>query len=347
MDRRNSRKILIVDDEEEILELVGRVLEKEGYQHRSALNADQALDTLKEDNIALMLCDINMPGKSGIELLRLSRELYRDLAVVMATALDDRSTAIQTLKMGAYGYVTKPFERNELIINIVNALRRRELEIDNRRHREELEQLVAERAAEVKESREETIQRLAKAAEFRDNETAHHTIRMGRYCQIVAQKARLSGEICEMLRLAAPLHDVGKIGISDTILLKPGKLTPDEFEAIKEHSVIGYRILRGSKSNLLNLGASIAWTHHEKFDGTGYPRGLKGRAIPVEGRISAIADVFDALTSERVYKSAISIDETLKILREGRGRHFDPELLDLFLDNMDEIRRIKYDLADE
>lgn len=347
MDRRNSRKILIVDDEEEILELVERVLEKEGYQHRSALNADQALDTLKEDNIALMLCDINMPGKSGIELLRLSRELYRDLAVVMATALDDRSTAIQTLKMGAYGYVTKPFERNELIINIVNALRRRELEIDNRRHREELEQLVAERAAEVKESREETIQRLAKAAEFRDNETAHHTIRMGRYCQIVAQKARLSDEICEMLRLAAPLHDVGKIGISDTILLKPGKLTPDEFEAIKEHSVIGYRILRGSKSNLLNLGASIAWTHHEKFDGTGYPRGLKGRAIPVEGRISAIADVFDALTSERVYKSAISIDESLKILREGRGRHFDPELLDLFLDNMDEIRRIKYDLADE
>ncbi len=347
MNQKKSRKILVVDDEEEILDLVGRILEREGYEHATAADADEALRVLGEGGIALMLCDINMPGKSGIELLRLSREMYRDLAVVMATAVDDRSTAIQTLKMGAYGYVIKPFERNELIINIVNALRRRELEIDNRRHRKELEHLVAERTAEVKESREETIQRLAKAAEFRDNETAHHTIRMGRYCQVVAQKAGLSQEFCEMLRLAAPLHDVGKIGISDTILLKPGKLTREEFEVIKEHSVMGFRILSGSKSNLLNLGASIAWTHHEKFDGTGYPRGLKGEAIPVEGKIAAIADVFDALTSERVYKAAISIDESLVILREGRGLHFDPEMLDLFLDNMEEIRKIKQDLADE
>ncbi|MFO7760761.1 MAG: response regulator [Desulfobia sp.] len=347
MNQENSQKILIVDDEEEILELVGRILEQEGYQYATAMDVDEALEILENDNIALMLCDINMPGKSGIDLLRLSRDKYRDLAVVMATAVDDRGTAIQTLKMDAYGYVIKPFERNELIINIVNALRRRELEIDNRRHREELERLVEERTAEVKESREETIQRLAKAAEFRDNETARHTVRMGHCCQLVARKVKLSEEICEMLRLAAPLHDVGKIGISDTILLKPAKLTPEEFAVIKEHSVIGYRILSGSKSRLLNLGASIAWTHHEKFDGSGYPRGLKGKSIPIEGRIAAICDVFDALTSERVYKSSISIEKSLEILKEGRGSHFDPELLDIFLDNMEEVRKIKYDLADK
>lgn len=342
----NMPKILIVDDEENICTLIGRILEAEGNWCETALNADQALDLLQKTEFNLMLCDINMPGRNGIELLRIVHKSYPDLAVIMASAIDDRKVAIETLEIGAYGYVIKPFEKNELIINVTNALRRRELEIAYRRHNEELETLVEARTLELWKSREETIHRLAKAAEFRDNETAQHTIRMGEYCGILAQQTSLPDRECEMIRSASPLHDVGKIGIPDTILLKPGKLTDEEFEIIKEHSMIGYRILGASSSEVLNLGSIIALTHHEKFDGSGYPGGLQGNNIPVAGRIAAICDVFDALTSQRVYKAAMSIDGALEILRAGRGNHFDPYLLDAFLDNIDQMTAVKTKFAD-
>lgn len=341
-----KQKILIVDDEPVICELIGRIVKSEKYPYSTAADADNALESLEKDDYGLMICDINMPGKSGIDLLRIVHEKYRDLAVVMATAVDDRSIAIQTLHMGAYGYVIKPFERNELIINIANALRRRELEIENRRHREELESLVAERTEELHSSWEETILRLASVSEFRDNQTAQHTVRMGEYCCLLARKAGLPEEKCQMIRVAAPLHDVGKVGLPDSILLKPGELSEEEFEQVKGHSVIGNLILGESKSEILNLGARIALTHHEKFNGTGYPAGLKGHDIPLVGRIAAICDVFDALTFERVYKSALPVDIALDILKEERGEHFDPELLDLFLSNIDEIVAIKEQFAD-
>ncbi len=341
-----KQKILIVDDEPVICELVGRIVQSEDYSYSTAADADKALESLEKDDYGLMICDINMPGKSGIDLLHIVHEKYRDLAVVMATAVDDRNIAIQTLHMGAFGYVIKPFERNELIINIANALRRRELEIDNRRHREELESLVAERTEELHASWEETVLRLASIAEFRDNQTARHTVRMGEYCCLLARKAGLPEEECQMIRVAAPLHDVGKVGLPDSILLKPGKLSEEEFEEIKGHSVIGHLILGESKSEILNLGALIALTHHEKFNGTGYPAGLKGHDIPLVGRIAAICDVFDALTFERVYKSALPVDIALDILKEERGEHFDPELLDVFLSNIDEIVAIKEKFAD-
>lgn len=346
MIEQQAARILLVDDEQPILDLISRIINKQKWTCNTAKNADEAIQLLTEKEFFLMISDINMPGKNGIELLRYCQKNHKDLAVIMVTAIDDRETAIQTLHLGAYGYVTKPFEPNELIINIANALRRRELEIANRNYNALLKTQVEQRTLELQQSREETIHRLAKAAEFRDNETAQHTIRMGNYCSIVAQKLGLQEDFCEKIRIAAPLHDVGKIGITDTILLKPGKLTREEFEIIKQHSEIGYRILCDSISDILNLGALIALTHHEKYNGTGYPKGIKKKAIPVSGRIAAICDVFDALTSKRVYKDAMPVDQALEILKEERESHFDPELLDVFLNNLDEILKIRNKFMD-
>ena len=345
MDQK-QQSILIVDDESQVRAVIGAIVKMEGYLCCMAEDAESALEILAKQQVDLLISDINMQGMTGMELLRLVLNRYPDLAVIMVTGIDDRATAIETLQMGAYGYVTKPFQANELIINIANALRRRQLEIENRRHRENLESLVEERTQELYKSRDESIHILSKAAEFRDNETAKHTIRMGHYTERLARLWGLPNHFCQNLKHAAPLHDVGKIGISDSILLKPGKLTPDEFETMKTHCEIGYRILAESTSEVLALGAEIALNHHEKFDGSGYPRGLAGEDIPVPGRIAAICDVFDALTSERVYKKAIPPDEALLIMTEGRGSHFDPRLFDLFVDNFTIFSEIRTRFAD-
>lgn len=339
-------KILIVDDEENVRLLISRIVAGEGYPHEMAASAEAALTKLAEDEYSLLISDINMPGQDGISLLREVRRIYPDLAVIMVTAVDNRLTAKETLAMGAYGYVIKPFERNALIINIVNALRRRELEIASRHYSEELEALVQQRTAELWQSRDETIQKLAKAAEFRDNEAAQHTIRVGEYCGILARAMGLADDYCERIRAAAPLHDVGKIGIHDHILLKPGRLTPEEFEVIKTHSEIGYRILGDSLSEVLNLGGVISLTHHEKYNGKGYPNGLAGDSIPLVGRIAAICDVFDALTTKRVYKDAMGVEEAMAIIKEERGQHFDPELVDLFVANLAAIVAVRDKFAD-
>lgn len=340
-------KILIVDDEENVRLLISRIVAGEGYAHEMAASTEEALARLAESEYSLLISDINMPGQDGIALLRAVKQIYRDLAVIMVTAVDNRLTAKETLAMGAYGYVIKPFERNALIINIVNALRRRDLEIASRRHSEELEALVRQRTAELWQSRDETIQKLAKAAEFRDNETAQHTVRVGEYCGLLARELGLDDDYCERIRAAAPLHDVGKIGIPDSILLKPGRLTPEEFDVIKTHSEIGYRILGDSISEVLNLGGVISLTHHEKFNGKGYPGGLSGEYIPLVGRIAAICDVFDALITKRVYKDAMTIDEAMAIIKSERGQHFDPELVDLFEKNLAAIVAIKNKYTDE
>lgn len=193
----------------------------------------------------------------------------------------------------------------------------------------------------VRASQEETILRLARAAEYRDEETGEHVKRMSRHCALLFQRLGHAPERVELIRLASILHDVGKIGIEDRILLKPGSLTPQEFDIMKQHVDIGHRILAGSDSELLQLAATIVWTHHEKYDGSGYPRGLAGDSIPLEGRVAAIADVFDALTSNRVYRPAFPLDKALNTMREGRAKHFDLQLLDLFLDPIDDVLAIK------
>jgi len=344
----DSKKILIVDDDEMLCQLLTRWLSAEGYECTSAFSGENALSKLAQESFALMITDINMPGMNGMELLANTRGKYGEMNSIVASGVDDRSIAINALELDAFSYIIKPLNRNETLINVVNALRQRELEIQNKAFIGEMNELVKEQTVGLRQkeqelllSRDETIGCLAKAAEFRDDDTAQHTIRMGKYCQLLAEKAGLGEEQCQLIGKAGPLHDVGKIGISDQILLKPGKLTPEEFNIIKTHSEIGHRILGNSTSKILQLAAAIALTHHEKVDGSGYPMGLVDEDIPIVGRIAAICDVFDALTFDRVYKKAFTIEKALEILRDGRGSHFDVQLLDLFTDNLDGILEIR------
>ncbi len=352
--------ILIVDDEEPIRRLLVGLLEGQGYACTQVANVREARKLLQEKSFGLMLCDVNMPGESGLQLAKEVLTAASNPAVIMVTVTDDVQVATTALELGAYGYVLKPFKPSELLINVANALRRRKLESENRRHRESLEETVSERTTSLRKAivrlelterelslaQEETIQRLARAAEFRDDETARHVQRMSRYAALLAGQLGWTIERCELLRLASSLHDIGKIGTPDQILLKPGKHTPEEFAVMKRHPEIGHHILGGSTAKLLMLAATIAWTHHERYDGSGYPYGLVGEAIPLESRIAMIGDVFDALTSKRVYKSAIPVEQAIDILRQERGKYFDPALLDLFLESMDDILVIKERYAD-
>ncbi|HSO02234.1 MAG TPA: HD domain-containing phosphohydrolase [Gaiellaceae bacterium] len=354
-----SERILIVDDEDQIRTLPARLLGAHGYECLTAESAAAARRTLKEAHVALVLSDVNMPGESGIDFTREVLAQYPDTAVVMVTGMDDRRYADIAIELGAYGYILKPFKPNELIINVGNALRRRALEIENREHRERLEQTVLDRTAalrdtitqletsdaELRRLREETIRRLSWAAEFRNQETGEHIVRMSLYCALLARLAGLDAERAEMIRIASPMHDVGKIGIPDRIMLKPGRLTADERSVIETHTEIGHRILAGSGVELLDLAADLALTHHERIDGTGYPGGLAGDEIPIEGRIVAVADVFDALTSDRVYRPAYQPDEAHALMLEGRGTQFDAFLLDLFFDAFDDVLAIRRSAA--
>jgi putative two-component system response regulator len=259
------------------------------------------------------------------------------VAVLMATGIDDPQLAQSVLELGAYGYLVKPFKRHEVQINVANALRRRRLEIENRDHRALLEHRVEERTQELRRSREETIRRLSLAIEFRSRETGEHVERIGNGAALVGRKLGLNPGRAELIRVAAPLHDVGKIGIPDEILLKPGPLTEAERRRMEDHAEFGYRLLTGSGSDLLETAATIAWTHHERWDGMGYPRGLAADAIPMEGRVTAVMDVFDALTHDRVYRPAMTLAQALEIIRAGRGSHFDPKVVDAFLSCLDDV----------
>jgi putative two-component system response regulator len=350
-----SERLLIVDDEDQIRTLLARLLGAHGYECLTAESAAAARRVLKETDVAIVLSDVNMPGESGIDFTREVLAQYPDTAVVMVTGMDDRSYADAAIELGAYGYVLKPFKPNELIINVGNALRRRALEIENRSSRERLEQTVLDRTAalrdtiaqlessdaELRRLREETIRRLSWAAEFRNQETGEHIVRMSLYCALLARLAGLDADHAEAIRIASPMHDVGKIGIPDRILLKPGRLTDDERRVMEAHTEMGHRILAGSGVELLDLAAVMALTHHEWIDGTGYPSGAAGDEIPIEGRICAIADVFDALTADRVYRPAFQPDEARSLMLEGRGTQFDPHLLDLFFGSFDDVLAIR------
>jgi len=353
-------RILIVDDESLIRRMMGRLLQRAGYDTVLAASGAEARTELAGGQFELVLSDVNMPGESGLDLVRHIFQTYEGVATVMVTGVDDPATADVALELGAYGYIIKPFEANEVLINVANALRRRQLEIEARANRAQLEQTVAERtrelrhavarlesaSSELRHSREETIQRLARAAEFRSDETAQHIRRMSLHCELLARAVGLPERKCELVRIASPMHDIGKIGTPDRILMKKGKLTPDEFDKMREHAEVGYRILTGSNSEMLQLATLIARTHHEKWDGSGYPHGLTGEDIPLEGRITAVADVFDALMNPRCYKPAFSLEKTQDIMEDGRGKHFDADLLDLFWGQLDEVLRIQREYSD-
>jgi putative two-component system response regulator len=270
-----------------------------------------------------------------------------EIPVLMVTADHETELRHQALQAGANDFLTKPVDRVEFLARARNmlALRKSHKQLANRA--EWLAEEVRKATAEIVEREHETIFCLSRAAEYRDPETGAHILRMAHYSRLIARRLGLSQEQQDMLFEAAPMHDIGKVGIPDMILLKPGRLFDAEFEIMKMHATIGYEILRTSKSPLMQVAAEIAWTHHEKFDGSGYPRGLVGEDIPLFGRIVAVADVFDALTSERPYKRAWKVEEAQAFLQEWSGRHFDPRCVNVFLQDWEEVMEIKERFHDE
>ena len=347
MGRDRATAILVVDDEPFVTEVVSRWLASEGYECTQASGGREALEALRRREFELVITDIMMPGMSGTELLKQVRLAFPYTAVIMLTAMDDRKTATNALELGAYGYVIKPFERSEVLINVANALGRRRLETLRDRYERQLEERVQERTAEVRRAQEEITLRLTAASEFRDSETGAHVRRMGLYAEAMGKAMGHPEEHTKLLRLAAPMHDVGKIGIPDAILLKPGKLTDEEFEVMKTHTIIGARLLEASGVALLDTSRDIALRHHEKWDGSGYPCELSGTDIPECARIVAVLDVYDALVHDRAYRPAVAEEEALAIIKEGRGSHFEPRVVEVFMDALPALRRIRAEVQDE
>jgi putative two-component system response regulator len=335
-----SPRIITVDDEAYIRDLVSRWLTDAGFSCVKASNAQTAWDYLQTHEVHLAVMDINMPGRSGLELLGDIQKQYPDVAVLMMTAVSDTKTAVQALTNGAWGYLVKPVERGELLFQVRNALERRQLLVERREYTRQLEEKVHLATRAIRQAHEETIHRLASASLCRDEETGMHIRRTGLLSELLALAAGWPVEKAEILRMAAPMHDVGKIGIPDAILRKPGKLSPEEFEVMKTHTTIGGEMLAGSQSAILQMASQIALSHHERWDGTGYPQGLAGEDIPEASRIVTIVDVYDALTHDRVYRAALPEAQVLEYMQKGEGKHFDPRLLKVFFSCLDEVHQI-------
>lgn len=341
--------ILIVDDQPANVKLVERMLEIEGYTNLLATTDPRQAETLfTEQNSDLVLLDLNMPYLDGFAVMARIRELDPDYPpIIVLTAQNDRESRVKALDLGARDFLSKPFDRVELLTRIRNMLEVRMLNKAMKNQNQLLEEMVRERTHELEDTRLEVIRRLSRAAEYRDDITGFHIVRMSRYSELLGRAMGMDERQANMLLNASPMHDVGKIGIPDNILLKPGKLDAEEWEVMKTHVDIGVQILDGSGSELMIMAKEIAQAHHEKWDGSGYPRGLQGEAIPLTARIVALADVFDALTTERPYKRAWSIEETVAYLEEQKGKHFDPQLVEKFLQIMPEVLEIKAQYQDK
>lgn len=337
-------RIFVVDDEPANLRLMEKMLSKEGYL-QTVLIADprEVLPLYRQQAPDLILLDINMPHLDGYEVLELLNGLNdpTPAPVIMLTAQNGREHLLQALAGGARDFVTKPFDRAELVMRVRNLLEVHQAHRLVHNQKTVLEEMVHHRTQELNQSRLEVVRRLGRAAEYRDNETGLHIIRMSRYAALMAASLGWSDADCELLLHASPMHDIGKIGIPDHILLKPGKFEPDEWEVMKRHAQMGADILSDGDSVLMQLARDIALTHHEKWDGSGYPNGLAGTDIPQAGRIVAAADVFDALTSSRPYKKAWPVEDAVRLLQEQSGRHFDPEIISHFLALLPEIVAIR------
>jgi putative two-component system response regulator len=336
--------IVIIDDSPITIALLRRLVEK--MPHCRALpftSAAQALAWCAVNDPDLVIVDYLMPEMDGIEFSRAFRAMpaKADTPLLMVTAADDRELRHRALELGINDFLNKPFDQIELQARARNmlALRSSQKKLANRALL--LADEVANATREITARERETLLCLGRAAEHRDPETHEHIMRMSNYSRVIADRLGLSEEECDLILLASPLHDIGKIGTPDHILLKPGRLTPEEFEIMKLHTVIGQKILENSVSPVLRAGGLIAISHHEKFDGSGYPNASKGKDIPLHGRIVAVADVFDALTSERPYKKAWDLDRATSLILDSRGGHFDPECVDAFFDAFDQVLEIK------
>jgi response regulator RpfG family c-di-GMP phosphodiesterase len=337
-------RVLVVDDAEINVLLLCRLLEKiDDCSSVSFLDPEQALRWCADNIPDVVLVDFMMPGMNGVEFIRHFRSIpsCMGIPILMITANDEREIRYEALDAGANDFLIKPVDKLEFLARTKNMLALRK----NQRFLEDravwLDAEVKKATVEIRAREHETILRLSKAADSRDPETGAHIIRMANYSCIIAAGLGLDETFQQMILEAAPMHDIGKVGIPDHILLKPGKLTVEEFSIMKTHANLGYQILADSQSETLQLGAEIALSHHEKFDGSGYPQGLAGEQIPLVARIVAVADVFDALTSERPYKLAWEMERALEFLRAGRGQHFDPECVDAFLRQLPAVQAIK------
>ena len=322
-------KILIVDDEEDIRLLLEQILEKKGYACVLAADAAEARDCLKEHDCDLVLCDINMPGESGLELIRDVSAKYRDVAVIMVTGIDDPVVAETVFEVGVFDYIAKPIRRNSILISVANALHRRELEIANRAYSEDLEQMVAERTSQLKEALDGIIRAIASTVEIRDPYTAGHQLRVAGLTFAIAREMGLSEDQAEGARVAGTIHDLGKISVPAEILSKPGQLSEFEMGIIKTHPQNGYDILKDVKSSWPL--AQIVLQHHERMDGSGYPQGLSCENTLLEARILAVADVVEAMASHRPYRPARGIDKALEEISKNKGIHYDADVVDACL----------------
>ncbi|GAA5511073.1 HD-GYP domain-containing protein [Novipirellula caenicola] len=365
-----SGKIMIVDDEIANVLVAKKHLEQAGYSSfEMTTDSSVALNLICANRPDVVLLDINMPDVDGITILRQLRERpeFRHLPVLILTANSEAEVKLKCLDLGATDFLVKPVDPMELAPRVRNALLTKSFQDQLQQHASQLEEKVQQRTQELERSRREVIYCLARAAELRDNDTGNHVIRVGRFAGLIAEQLGLPNWYVEDVELAAQLHDVGKIAVPDAILLKPGRIEPEEFELIKNHirndgpSIephsgedavtmrrhveIGAKMLQDG-SSLMRLAASIAMTHHEKFDGSGFPAGLVGEAIPLEGRITAVADAYDALASDRPYKQSLPRTTCFEILDQQRGKHFDPAVLDAFFRASRDIVQVQVEFMD-
>ncbi len=331
-----ATRVLIVDDEEQIGRLLHRLLEREGYWCSYAASGKEARKFLKEEDFDLVLCDVNMPGESGLELARFILGQDTDTAVLMVTGVDDMEVGKSILELGAYGYVIKPFKPGEILLNIHNVLRRKQLEIKNRSYQQNLEKTISERTAELqralnnwRRATQGIVESTALALEARDPYTAGHQKRVAKIARAIAEKLGFPQNRIEGIYMAALIHDLGKLSVPVEILSKPSRLSEIEFSLIKQHPQVGYDIIRGIEFPWPL--AEIVYRHHERIDGSGYPRGLSGDKMLEEAKIVAVSDVIEAMASDRPYRPALGIDAAVEETSKNAGVLYDPRVLDAFM----------------
>ena len=333
--------VVIIDDEFTSRAILGKVLQgvQKGIHLQTFAEPVAAMAWLRENQADLITVDYVMSGMTGLEVVQQIRRIssLKDVPVVVVTSMEERNIRYQALEAGATDFITKPIDPYECGVRCRNMLSLRlqqKIILDRSLY---LEKAISDATEQIRQRELETILKLAKAGEYRDELTGDHIVRMAKYSRLIAEALCLPEEKCGLIEVAAPMHDIGKIGIPDTILLKQGKLTQEEFEVMKGHPRIGFQILQHSPSKYLSLGAEIALAHHEKYDGSGYPDGLAGEAIPLEARVVAVADVYDALTTSRPYKKAWPIEEALAYLEKNKRAHFDPDCVDAFISQFDKV----------